>query len=48
LPPSRSFESFMAKYPDSALIPDAKKTLDFVKAGLKEEEKGSEKKTERK
>lgn len=30
-------EEFMRQYPDSALIPDAKKTLDLVKAAPKEE-----------
>jgi len=29
---ARGLESFMHQYPDSALIPDAKKTLDMVKA----------------
>jgi len=44
-------EEFMKLYPDSALIPDAKKTLDLVKAELKEEqktEKVEEKKIEKK
>jgi hypothetical protein len=38
-------ETFMKQYPDSALIPDAKKTLDIVKAEPKAE-KAEEKKTE--
>ena len=29
---ARELEAFMKQYPDSALIPDAKKTLDLVKA----------------
>lgn len=32
-------ETFMSQYPDSALIPDAKKTLDIVKAELLKDEK---------
>ena len=32
-------EEFMKKYPDSALMPDAKKTLDLVKLEAKEEKK---------
>lgn len=31
----KGFEAFMQQYPDSALIPDAKKTLDMVKAEVK-------------
>lgn len=31
----RELEEFMKQYPDSALIPDAKKTLDLVKAEVK-------------
>ena len=34
----KEFETFMAKYPDSPLIPDAKKTLDLVKAEPKADE----------
>lgn len=33
---AKEIEKFMAKYPDSPLIPDAKKTLDLVKAEGKE------------
>ncbi len=33
---AKEIEKFMAKYPDSPLIPDAKKTLDLVKAEVKE------------
>lgn len=51
----KGLEEFMRKYPDSALIPDAKKTLDLVKVEEKEEkipeakvEKKEEKKTEEK
>jgi len=32
-------EEFMKQYPDSALIPDAKKTLDLVKLEAKEDKK---------
>jgi TolA-binding protein len=32
---TKGLEEFMKHYPDSALIPDAKKTLDLVKAGGK-------------
>lgn len=32
-------EKFLEQYPDSALVPDAKKTLDLVKAGAAEEKK---------
>lgn len=32
----RECEEFMKEFPDSALIPDVKKTLDLVKADLKE------------
>jgi hypothetical protein len=35
----KELEEFMKQYPDSALIPDAKKTLDLVKAAGKEEKK---------
>jgi len=35
----KGLEEFMKKYPDSALIPDAKKTLDLVKVEPKEESK---------
>lgn len=35
----KALEEFMKQYPDSALIPDAKKTLDLVKLEEKEEEK---------
>lgn len=31
----KELEEFMKQYPDSALIPDAKKTLDLVKAEVK-------------
>lgn len=44
-------EKFLAQYPDSALVPDAKKTLDLVKVEAKEEKKvevKEEKKEERK
>ncbi len=44
----RQLEEFMNKYPDSALIPDAKKTLDLVKADSKPEGKAEEKKPEEK
>jgi len=33
----QGLEAFMKQYPDSALIPDAKKTLDLVKLEAKEE-----------
>jgi TolA-binding protein len=36
-------EEFMKKYPDSALVPDAKKTLDLVKAEPKPEKMTEEK-----
>lgn len=39
----RQLEEFMKQFPDSALIPDAKKTLDLVKAEPKPEEKAEEK-----
>ena len=45
------FEEFMKQFPDSALIPDAKKTLDLVKLDLKNEQKAEnveEKKVEKK
>jgi TolA-binding protein len=35
----KELEEFMKQHPDSALIPDAKKTLDLVKAAGKEEKK---------
>lgn len=35
----KQLDDFMKQYPDSALIPDAKKTFDMVKAELKPEEK---------
>jgi TolA-binding protein len=35
----RQFEEFMKQYPDSALIPDAKKTYDIVKAAPAAENK---------
>jgi len=35
----RQLDDFMKQYPDSALIPDAKKTYDLVKAEPKPEEK---------
>ncbi len=35
----KKLEEFMKQHPDSALIPDAKKTLDMVKAEGKEEKK---------
>lgn len=35
----KALDEFMKQYPDSALIPDAKKTLDLVKAEPKEEKK---------
>jgi TolA-binding protein len=35
----KELEDFMKQYPDSALIPDAKKTLDMVKAEGKREQK---------
>lgn len=43
----KGLEDFMKKYPDSALIPDAKKTLDLVKLEAQEEGK-SEVKDEKK
>ncbi len=43
---AKGLEEFMKQYPDSALIPDAKKTLDLVKAEppaeVKEEKKAPE------
>ncbi|HUK99586.1 MAG TPA: hypothetical protein VLX29_01885 [Nitrospirota bacterium] len=36
----KALEEFMKQYPDSALIPDAKKTLDLVKAEALAEKKG--------
>src|SRR5574337_592907 len=39
----RGLEEFMRRFPDSTLIPDAKKTLDLVKAEQKAEEKPDEK-----
>lgn len=52
----KGLEKFMKQYPDSALIPDAKKTLDLVKAegkqaapaDVKPEQKQEEKKAEKK
>jgi len=46
----KGLEKFMAQYPDSALIPDAKKTLDLVKAEPMAEKKAEpkEEKTEEK
>jgi TolA-binding protein len=35
----KELDEFMKQHPDSALIPDAKKTLDLVKAAGKEEKK---------
>ena len=43
----KQLDDFMKQYPDSALIPDAKKTVDMVKAEPKPEEK-VEAKTEQK
>ena len=43
----KQLDDFMKQYPDSALIPDAKKTFDMVKAEPKPEEK-VEAKTEQK
>ena len=43
----KALEEFMKQYPDSALIPDAKKTLDLVKLEEKDESK-SEAKEEKK
>lgn len=43
----KQLDDFMKQYPDSALIPDAKKTIDLVKAEPKTEEK-VETKTEQK
>ena len=43
----KGLEELMKQYPDSALIPDAKKTLDMVKLEAKEESK-SEVKEEKK
>ncbi len=39
----KQLEEFMKQYPDSALIPDAKKTLDLVKQMPKQEPKVEEK-----
>ncbi len=39
----KQLEEFMKQYPDSALIPDAKKTLDLVKVMPKQEPKVEEK-----
>jgi TolA-binding protein len=36
---AKALEQFMKEYPDSALIPDAKKTLDLVKIEVKAEKK---------
>ena len=36
----KALEEFMKQYPDSVLIPDAKKTLDLVKAEALAEKKG--------
>ncbi len=44
----RELEEFMKKFPDSSLVPDAKKTLDLVKAEKKSEEKPDEKKSGKK
>ena len=35
----KELEAFMKQYPDSALIPDAKKTLDMLRTAEKEEKK---------
>jgi hypothetical protein len=35
----RELEEFMKRYPDSALVPDAKKTLDLLRVAEKEEKK---------
>ena len=35
----KGLEEFMKQYPDSALIPDAKKTLDIMRSERKEEKK---------
>jgi tetratricopeptide (TPR) repeat protein len=50
----KAFDEFMKQYPDSALIPDAKKTLDLVKAEPlaekkveQKDEKAGEKKEEK-
>jgi len=43
----KGFEELMKQYPDSALIPDAKKTLDLVKLEVQEDKK-SEVKEEKK
>jgi TolA-binding protein len=43
----KALDEFMKQYPDSALIPDAKKTLDLVKAEVKAE-KNIEQKMEKK
>ena len=40
---AKGLEEFMKQYPDSALIPDAKKTLDLVKAEPPAEVKGEQK-----
>jgi hypothetical protein len=39
----KQLDDFMKQYPDSALIPDAKKTVDLVKAEPKPEQKPEEK-----
>jgi len=39
---AKGLEEFMKQYPDSALIPDAKKTLDLVKAEPPAEVKGEQ------
>ena len=39
----KQLEDFMKQYPDSALIPDAKKTFDLVKASPKEDSQPVEK-----
>lgn len=39
----KELSEFMKQYPDSALIPDAKKTLDLVKSDLKDEPKAEAK-----
>jgi TolA-binding protein len=36
---SKKLEEFMKQFPDSALIPDAKKTLDMVKAEIEQDKK---------
>lgn len=45
---AKEIQQFMAKFPDSALIPDAKKTLDLVKAEPKPEEKAEKKPEDKK